>query len=55
MLKARQKAQPTKKPEVEPPRDWVMSVMDTLRLFGGKCSDNCGHFDHRGRPRDRLR
>lgn len=44
-----------KKPkEKEPDREHVRSVMDTLRELGGKCGDNCGHFDHRGRPRRRL-
>lgn len=38
----------------EPPREWIMSVMDTLREFGGRCTDNCGHFDWNGRSRDRL-
>lgn len=26
---------------------------DQLRDAGGQCDDNCGHFDHNGRSRDK--
>lgn len=30
--------------EVAIPREWLVELLDTLREFGGHCTDECSHF-----------
>lgn len=32
--------------EVQPPREYLIQLHDTLRQFGGNCSPGCGHYRH---------